>query len=478
MLARVVMAVGEASLQKKLTGILEEGDLLVKSLKGKKTLWERLTRETTDVFLLDRTLFAEPFLDKVNLLHDLPDSPSVVVLSGEEDSEETAKLLAAGCEAALYSGLPAEEIADVIITVVEKRTEIVKQSLALGRMPTRYRLSDFVSESPAMQTFVGTVRRVVNSDCSLLILGETGVGKEHLARAIHAEGARSEGPFVAVNCGALPEALLESELFGHEEGAFTGATRSRRGSFEMAHRGTIFLDEIGDMPRHLQVKLLRALQEYKIQRLGSENPISVDVRVMAASNRDLEADVEEGDFRKDLYYRLSVVSLTVPALRNRVEDIPALVDSYISYFGNRIGSRVIGIVPEALEALRSYPWPGNVRELINIIERAMLLCDGAEITTADFPAVIADSRTPLPAAAVTGRSDTIAEEWLEKPLAEARREVLETFERAYLSGLLKATGGRVGETARRAGIEPRSLYDKMKHHGLRKEDFHAPGKRR
>jgi len=409
MLARIVMAAGDTGLLKGLARLLEESDLLVQRLKGKKSLWEQLTRVTADVFLLDRALFPEPFLDKVHLLRDLPDSPSIVVLSDEESSEESAKLLAAGCEAVLYSKLPAEEIADVVITVVDKRSEMVKQSIALGRIPTRYVLSDFVSESPAMQAFVGTVRRVVNSDCSLLILGETGVGKEHLARAIHTEGARSEGPFVAVNCGALPEALLESELFGHEEGAFTGATRSRRGSFELAHRGTIFLDEIGDMPRHLQVKLLRSVQEYKIQRLGSEKAVSVDVRVMAASNRDLEADVEKGDFRKDLFYRLSVVTLTVPALRDRLEDIPALVDSYISYFGNRIGSQAVGIVPEAIEALRAYSWPGNVRELINIIERAMLLCNGAEITTADFPAVIADSRTSLPAAASGGKSETISE---------------------------------------------------------------------
>jgi len=319
------------------------------------------------------------------------------------------------------------------------------------------------------------VNRVVKTDVPLLILGETGVGKERLARAIHAEGPRSAGPFITVNCGALPETLLESELFGHEEGAFTGAVRSRRGWFELAHRGTIFLDEIGELANHLQVKLLRVLQEHEIQRIGSEKSFKVDVRVMAATNRDLEEEIESGYFRKDLYYRLSVMTLTIPPLKDRIEDIPVLVESYIKYLRPRIGCEVFGISDEAQEALEQYLWPGNVRELINVIERAMLLCNDTEITLLDLPTNISGKSegTTMNSASLLHPPDlgNLQEEWLQKPLQEVRKEVLEKFEHSYLSGLLRLTNGRVGETAKRAGIQSRSLFDKMQRLGLRKEDF-------
>jgi DNA-binding NtrC family response regulator len=311
----------------------------------------------------------------------------------------------------------------------------------------------------------------------LLIMGETGVGKERLARAIHAEGPRSSGPFVAVNCGALPETLLESELFGHEEGAFTGASRARRGWFELSHDGTIFLDEIGEMPLHLQVKLLHVLQNHEVQRLGSERASAIDVRVIAATNRDLLTDVEEKLFRRDLYYRLGVINLSIPPLRERREDIPALVDDYISRFRTTIGREVTSISPDALQGLVNYSWPGNVRELINVIERAVLLCDGDTIRVADLPDGIADPRT---AAGITANKRALSFEvgstsfpmqWLEKPIREVRQAVVFDVEKTYLSRLLELTSGHVGETARRAGIEPRSLFDKMRRYGLRKEDF-------
>jgi DNA-binding NtrC family response regulator len=315
---------------------------------------------------------------------------------------------------------------------------------------------------------------VVNSDSSILILGETGVGKERLARAIHAESHRSAGPFIAVNCGALPEALLESELFGHEQGAFTGATRSRRGWFELAHSGTIFLDEVGDMPIHLQVKLLRVLQEKKIQRVGSEKAIDIDVRVMAASNRDLSAEIERRQFRKDLFYRLCVVTLTIPALRDRREDIPQLIDSYIEYLRTQTGREVYAITDRARDALCRYMWPGNVRELINVLERAVLLCKGDTICVDDLPSEI--GKGDAAGAKGSGKHmppgpDGIEQHWLERPWQDVRREYTDRLERAYFSALLAASGGRVGAAAERAGIRARSLFDKMKHHGLNKKDF-------
>lgn len=474
MIVRVVLAVDDGKLRKELRTLLSRPDVVVKAIAKKAALWNRIGRENVDLVVVSRSLISEPVFETVKRIQNLPDSPGVVVLSSSENSEDQANFLAAGCDAVLLTQLPVEKLCAALETVLEKRRELAEQGLVARREISEPRLTDFVSSSPAMQVFMNVVRRMVRADASLLMLGETGVGKERLARAIHAEGPRSVGPFIAVNCGALPETLLESELFGHEEGAFTGATRSRRGWFELAHSGTIFLDEICEMPLHLQVKLLRFLQEHEIQRVGSEKSMRVDVRVMAATNRDIEVEVEAKQFRRDLYYRLSVVTLTIPPLRERQEDIPELVDSYIRHFSAQISRSVTAITPAALEALTEYAWPGNVRELINVVERAMLLCEGDEITLHDLPTSISGGGDGDTGMILEGRAGPLAvvhNEWLEKPLTEVRQDMLERFERAYLTTLLRATGGRIGETAKRAGIRSRSLYDKMKRHGLRKENF-------
>ena len=260
--------------------------------------------------------------------------------------------------------------------------------------------------------------------------------------------------------------------FGHEEGAFTGATRARRGSFELAHGGTIFLDEVGDMPLHLQVKLLRVLQEREVQRVGGERPFEVDVRIMAASNRDLAKEVKDGQFRQDLYYRLSVVTLEVPPLRERKEDIPALARSYIGFHQPRIGCEVYDIDTEAVEALVRYAWPGNVRELINVIERAMLLCRTDTITPADLPVGIQGFVPPQANGISIPRNPAdVPSAWLARPLKELRDSMLADLERVYLAAILRETNGKIGQTAQRARIDPRSLHDKMKQYGLTKEDF-------
>ena len=475
MLARIILAVKADRLQGKLCALLRHPDVVVNTVQEGELLWESMSNENADLIVISADLIPGPPLETIRSVRELPDSPDVVVVSASKDAQKRADLLAAGCRAVLDPGLPPDSLREVLDAVIQER----RSRASKGQLPheplAEPRLGDFVSDSTTMQAFMQTVRRVVPSNTSLLILGETGVGKERLAMAIHGEGPRSGGPFIAVNCGALPETLLESELFGHEEGAFTGATRDRRGMFELAHRGTIFLDEIGEMPLHLQVKLLRVLQEHKIQRLGSEKSIGVEVRVIAASNRDVEAEVEAGQFRKDLYYRLSVVTLTIPSLRERREDIPALAHNYIEYLRPQVGRDVTRITDEVLRAMTEYGWPGNVRELINVIERAMLLCDKDTITLNDLPQAIGSlvrvtrsAASPL-SAIISDRG--IPERWLRGPIREGREEVVAEFERAYLAALLSETRGRVGDTAKRAGIESRSLYDKMKRYGLRKEDF-------
>ncbi|MBC8374267.1 MAG: sigma-54-dependent Fis family transcriptional regulator [Phycisphaerae bacterium] len=471
MLLRVILAINDNVTRKRIRQILRNTDVSVDVLKGRKDVWARALTKGGDVLLIDQDAVEDAIQRGVEIDPSLLTMPAVVAISDYQPPAKQAELIASGCEGTLHADLPEQTLREALLAILEKRQAFVDASVLRRPMATP-QLSDFVSESPTMQAFMDTVLRVVQSSTSLLILGETGTGKERLARAIHAESPRAEGPFVAVNCGALPESLLESELFGHEEGAFTGATRARRGSFELAHGGTIFLDEIGDMPLHLQVKLLRVLQEYEVQRVGGEQPFAVDVRIMAASNRDLARQVEEKQFRQDLYYRLSVVTLEVPPLRERKEDIPALAGSYIGFHQMRIGCEVYDIDAKAVEALVQYAWPGNVRELINVIERAMLLCRTDTITLADLPVGIQGFVPPQGGGISIPRDPAqVPSAWLARPLRELRDSMLADLERVYLAAMLCETNGKIDRTAERAGIDPRSLFDKMKQYGLAKEDF-------
>jgi DNA-binding NtrC family response regulator len=456
---------------RRLCSYVEEEDTLVASARTEQELWERLSRENYDLVIVDRSAFRNFSETDIAEIRELPDHPDVVVLCRDEDAEASAALQRAGCLGVIDLAVSDAVLRGTLRSLVQRREEGATPGLPGADDPEASRLSSFVSASQTMQAFLAVASRIVRTDSTVLVLGETGAGKEWLARAIHAEGDRGSMPFVAVNCSALPESLLESELFGHKRGSFTGATRSRRGYFELAHGGTIFLDEIAELPLHLQSKLLRVLEERKIQPIGAEKAIAVDVRVMAATNRDLEAEMVNKRFRPDLYYRLNVVSLTLPPLRDRREDVPELVARYINEFRVRFGSEVVGIHPAAMDALVEYDWPGNVRELINTVERTTLLCSGTEITLHDLPEAVAGMRLREPAGAEKPSIGLGSSEWLDQPWPEVRRWILEAAERAYFEQLLETCGGRVGDTARRAGIDPRSLYEKMQRHGLRKEQY-------
>ena len=478
MLLKVAVQVGSVPLRERLERLCENLDVELEALSGRSLDLQNVARAACDLLLIGKKFLRQPASSVMQSLRLLPENPWMVVLEEDLPEPDAARLIAAGVEAVLSPRLPDEHLAEALRSILDKRRAFLAAARHQRPMPS---LDDFVSVSPAMQAFLDVVRRVVPTDASLLILGETGVGKEHLARAIHAASPRANGPWIAVNCAALPETLLESELFGHEEGAFTGAVRTHRGSFELAHRGTLFLDEIGEMPLHLQVKLLRVLQEHAVRRLGSERTITVDVRVMAATNRDLVADVEAGRFRRDLFFRLGVITLIVPPLRERREDIPALVESHLRYLRTRVNRPVTGITPEALAALQRYNWPGNVRELMNVLERAMLLCSGTQITLNDLPHAIRNNPNNDAGTNQSAQPPGTTQppgEWSNRAWEEVRRTELERIERAYFTALLRQTGGRVGEAARRAGITPRALFEKMRRHGLRKEDFrkHVPAR--
>jgi DNA-binding NtrC family response regulator len=476
MLIRVLLAVEPAALRRRFQRLLKESDVsFVRSpVRGGRTGVPGPGTDF-DLWIVSRSRLGESPVEVVRSVRELPEQPEVVVVIDSEDAQERSALLGAGGLAVVNHRVPDETLAETLLALLHRRQEQVEQALRAERFDEKPSLRDFVSRSPAIQSFMHTAQRLARSDSSLLILGETGVGKERLAQALHTEGPRAAAPFVPVNCGALPESLIESELFGHEEGAFTGASRARRGYFELAHNGTLFLDEIAETPLHLQVKLLRAIDTRAIQRVGGERPLQVDVRVMAATNRDLDAEVAARRFRSDLYYRLAVVTLSIPPLRERREDIPELIDTYVQRFRIHLGREVASCAPEAVDALVRYNWPGNVRELINVIERAVLLCSGDRIEVQDLPQNVAAP------AGLTALDDPLApglakpDTWIDRPLREVKESLIASVERRYVSELLRATRGRIGETAKRAGLNERALYAVMKRHGLRKEDFKRSG---
>lgn len=482
MLIQITVAIEDDELRRELKRRLNQLDVLVHVPTDVKGSWQRMLRRPSELIVIDSRMLPSGPLEAMRIVSQLPEPPTTILITEELSAEDRARLQAAGCSATLEKHLPPEVMVSVMETLIEQHRAALEDRLVRHRIQKEPDLSDFACGSTTMRAFIETVQRVVHTEVSLLLMGETGVGKERLARAIHYASRRVEGPFVAINCGALPETLLESELFGHEKGAFTGAVQQRRGCFELAHGGTLFLDEIGELPYHLQVKLLRVLQEREVQRLGSEKPVPIDARFMAATNRDLEAEVDNGRFRQDLYYRLNVVALTIPPLRERPEDIPVLAQQYVDYFRPRFDSEVLGLSAESRDAFTRYSWPGNIRELVNVIERAMILARGDELLLTDLPTNIASlvEHASVPRKLLEPHSDDTGrphpsdvESWLDRPWREIRHEILERAERSYLEALLTHCGGRIGETARRAGIQTRSLFDKLKYHGLKKEDFRA-----
>jgi two-component system response regulator HydG len=324
---------------------------------------------------------------------------------------------------------------------------------------------ELLGGSEAMTKVWTLLKKVAATDTSVLITGESGTGKELVARAIHENSRRTTGPFIKVSCGALAETLLESELFGHEKGAFTGAIRKKLGRFELADGGTIFLDEIGDISQSIQMKLLRVLQEHEIERVGGEETIKVDVRVLSATNKDLQREVSEGRFREDLYYRLHIVPVKLPPLRERREDIPELVRHFIGKLGCRTGGRIKGISEVALARLRRHTWPGNVRELENVIEHAMVFSEGESIREEDLPpgVGIGDSVGFQPDA---GRGAVF-----QVPEGEIDLDqVLEGIERRLIDAAYRKAGGVKAETARLLGVKPSALYYKLEKYGIGSRD--------
>ncbi len=462
---KLVLAVADERLRKKLEELMREENVEVEHVPNLAGVDP--SQVDADLVVLRSSTVEGDELPRIIEGGDAQEGPGVVFLGDEGEAEEEIRLVAGGATAVLDTSVDRAELADQLVELAEAEADGGVHGPEGHGSLTEPKLADFQSRSPRMRDFLDVVWRVAASDSTLLITGETGVGKERLAQAIHAESARSKGPFVVVNCGALAESLLESELFGHHKGAFTGATGTHKGHFESANGGTIFLDEIAEMPQHLQVKLLTVLQRHEVQPIGASKPVGIDVRVIAATNRDLAADVSEKRFRQDLFFRLNVVSLVIPPLRERIEDVPWFVGRFLKHFvESHRRPTVQGITRQAVDILLAYSWPGNVRELVNVIERGVLLCKEERIRPEDLPEALRQGGGPALQVTVDP-----TEEFLELPLQEARRRIVEHFEQRYLEHHLRACHGTVGEVAERACINPRTLYEKMRRLGLAKEDF-------
>ncbi|MFQ5600411.1 MAG: sigma-54 interaction domain-containing protein [Candidatus Krumholzibacteriia bacterium] len=346
--------------------------------------------------------------------------------------------------------------------------------------------SQLLGESAALRRVREQVALCARTPGRVLITGETGTGKEVVARAIHAQSDRRRGPWVAVNCAAVPSELIESELFGHEKGAFTGALRSRRGKFEQAHKGTLFLDEIGDMPAHMQAKLLRVLEEGEVERVGGDRRLRVDIRVLAATNRDLRTDIETGRFRQDLFHRLNVVAIHITPLREHPEDIPVLVTHFVEMLSKHAGLRPVEIGDDLMARLQQHPWPGNARELRNTLERILIFSQGRRPNLDLLDELLAESARSTPGASTSAPaapaqvgapppSGSAPPPAATPPLGAATaamtlREASEDFERSYIRQRLRAHGGQVAATARELGLERSHLYKKMRALGIDPEE--------
>jgi two-component system response regulator AtoC len=383
-------------------------------------------------------------LDLLSTLRAKGQAATVIVMSAFGNIEQTLEAIKAGAYDYVQKPFKPEEML-LALRKAEEREALRRENRALREeIRNEHRFENLLAKSQAMQDIFRTIAKIADYKTTVLVQGESGVGKELVARALHRRSTRRGGPFVALNCGAIPETLLESELFGHKKGAFTDASSDRRGMFEEADGGSLFLDEIGELPMPLQVKLLRVLQDETIRRLGDTRDVKVDVRIIAATHRDLAAEVKAGRFREDLYYRLNVLPLTIPPLRSRRDDVPLLVDHFVARNNARLGTQIRGLDAEARRLLVEYAWPGNVRELENTIERAMVLAESDTLTATDLPERIREARDPVQMQLASGelsvkKTTRVIEEVLIRRALQKTRgnrtraaEVLELSHRALL----------------------------------------------
>jgi nitrogen regulation protein NR(I) len=466
---QILVVDDELNLRRVLRAQLERDGYDVHTAEDGEQALSLLREHHIDLVITDLRM---PKLDGMELLRRIAameDAPPVVMITAHGTVDTAVEALKTG--AFDYITKPFDQ--DDVRTIVRKalRTQDLSSAEASRPVPGgpesgRYGI---IGQSAGLLELYAVLDRVADTPTTVLVTGESGTGKELVARALHENSSRRDKPFIKVNCAAIPRDLMESELFGYERGAFTGAVGSKPGRFELASGGTLFLDEIGSIPVEMQVKLLRALQESEFERVGGVKTIRVDVRLVAATNSDLKKEIAAGAFREDLYYRLNVVPMRLPALRERREDIPLLVQHFVRKFDARLHKNVTSIEPEALEVLSNHPWPGNIRELENVIERAVLFCDGAALRSVDLPSDLVRTPDPPPVAHSTPRSIPPSPS-VSDGLKEQVKAAMSRLERELIVKALEQTGGNVTHAARLLKISRKGLQLKMKELGLRERD--------
>ena len=446
------------SLRAMLRHALEGQDYIVAEAVDESGAVAALRENRPSVVLTDLRLPQGDGFGVLRAAKELDPDISVIVMTAYGSIEDAVAAMKEGATDFLAKPVDPDHLLLLVARAVDRHRMLTENMLLKEELAASRGLPEIVGQHASLKQVVATLRRAAESDATVLLGGESGTGKELFAHALHAFSGRAEGPFVAINCAAIPETLLESELFGHEKGSFTGAVARKPGRFEVAHRGTLFLDEIGDLPFPLQAKILRAIEERVFERVGGTTPLQVDVRLVAATNKDLRAAVAAREFREDLYFRLSVFPIVIPPLRERSEDVPILARYFIDRFCKDLKKPGLGLSPEADEALRAYLWPGNVRELQNCIERAVILCDTADIQPRHLN---------LEAEAGRGR---MASPWdlmdLTGSLEEASKRIHGEFERHKLAQALRDARGDRELMAARLKITQRDLLTRLQRHHI------------
>jgi len=452
---KILIIDDEKSIRDIFTLLLEEKGYAVEAAETGKAGVARARAFRPDAVLLDMNLPDMSGIEVIPRVKEAGPGVEIVIITAFGTIRNAVEATKLGAYAYLEKPVDNEELLLTLARLFEVKALAREVETLRSELTERYDFSNIIGTGARMNSVFQTMARVARVDGTVLITGESGTGKELVAKAIHYEGPRKNNPFVVVNCGAVPRELIESEFFGHAKGAFTDAKEEKTGKFEMAHTGTIFLDEVGELSAEAQVKLLRALGEREIVKVGGTKTIPVDVRVIAATNKDLEQAVREGMFREDLYWRLAVLSLHLPPLRERREDIPLLCDHFIRKYRDQLEKDILGLAPEALELMTVYPWPGNVRELESVIYEAIVLSDAAEIEAAALPSRLRRGQRDAADGASAG-----------KTLGEIVADVSGQVERRMIEKTLEATGGNRTRAAALLGISRKTLFNKMRELGI------------
>ena len=436
-----------------LKGYLEKKGYRIFSASSGNEGIKTVQNNIIDIILSDFKMPDKTGLEVLEEVKKINPEISFVILTAYGTIENAVKAMRLGAFDYISKPVDLDELDLMIERIIENRNLKSENQILKNQLKEKFKIDSFISQSPKMEEVLSVASRAADSRATVLITGESGTGKEVLAKSIHYVSIRKDKPFVAVNIPALPETLLESELFGHEKGAFTGAEKSKKGRFELAHEGTIFLDEIGDIPINLQVKLLRVLQEHQIEKLGSTDTVNIDVRIIAATHQNLEQKIKDGSFREDLFYRLNIVSLNIPPLRERKEDILPLIEHFIEKYSKENGRENLSLSKETVDTLIKYNFPGNVRELENIIERAVVLSRGNTITVNDLPNVVKGFKAEkeIPA----NEETTLIEQ-------------VEELEKKLIFDALTKSNGNQSQAGRLLGLTERNLRYKMQKYGIKK----------